>query len=1625
VWMSTVCETAPSLNAPPDRVPAIQPVVTRAQSLPFADLSWENFERLCHRLVSLQASVEHAARYGRQGDRQEGIDIFGRLFDGRYHCLQAKRHKSYGAADLRAAVDLFLGGDWAEQASRFTLATQASLQSTAVQKEIEVQDRRLKARGISFTALSGDQLTDALRTHPVLVDDFFGRSWVEALLGPDIAASVGERLDGAAFASVWSQLGRVYDAQFHAIDPGSFGSIADIDHRQALTLLERFHKPDILVREIAPISERLDMVSRDAVPPGPTGASERQAAIGDSTRQYSTLDNLRTRRLELAVWLRDGEQLVVTGEAGSGKSTLLRVIALDLLHDQSHFPELARRWGRHIPIYVPFARWSSEIARDGAQVGIKELVRRSLQPVLTKSLVDLLDRAIDERRILLLIDGLDEWRDEQAARSTLKSLVTLVEAHGIPTIVSGRPRGISQIGALPSAWKRGSIAPLSRPQQSAIARSWFDRYAPGTAAHSAAIRTDRFMAELARDGNLAQLAATPLLLIGAVTLALRGQILPRTRHDVYDELVKILLEVHPDRRATAAGDIRSRFQFAGDAEQRRAALARLAFAVRQTQPAGALEVTRARKIIGDFLASSEGFELARAEALAAAREILSINSETQGLLVERAPKEVGFVHASFEEYLCGEHIAGWPFARIEDFVRAHCGDGRWRSVIANLLGATRRRDEFTRLVEIIEAPEQDELRRFNKAGVLGDVAFGSAQRSPAVARRLAAQTLDRVEQEDWPLARRDALATVLKGLSDPLTDRERDDRLLRWAPARAAHRASLVAQLGRWKGGDDLRRTLWQVLHDEDAGVQRSAAAAFASAFANDPAALRQLLDGIAVSISLPASIAMLESLALGWKEDPQAKALFAQALDSSSTEMRLIGALGQAEGGNRSERLRDEALRAHNFWSEVSYPHRELAGLMLLKFWPDDDELIKGALQRASGNYQSPWEHDVAVAYLLESRTDRADIRAWVLDQLGKQFPFNVMNDERAWSQVGRLAREHPEIRAAANEYWLEPEHRIIGMHKIRFYVEHVADEEIARMLIDVMREKAGFDQHWAVLSLLTGWGRDDPLIKPALDELLSWTDERLVNLAALLPELIADKTEARARLLGIAKIPCVRADLVARGLELCGCGPDDDVAVKTILSVANGAPAFEPSSMLFRTFSTHPAVRALAVAKMKELEAPLAAIAAGYEQDDELRPLLLRVAAPLPADLRAQIVEVAAVAGQGTILEQLLAEWPLEQDNDLRVRMAIAHYESLVAAGSESEAVPELLARAVALGPAFEGQRAAALAGLTVVGELKALERIEDRGKPVRLTIGSFTDSIPTLERLICARFADFQQAFGDSLASRFDELRGGSTLPGILSEAPAASPHARAAFLALAEQGEMPLSAKALRALAAERPRSELLLERCFDFFARRHQDNRAASENGEVGLILRANFPGDQAIAGRLADQFARTRSTPIGLALAIHSPGAAILADAIDTHQLGQDFGDWAMAIHVAAEIAAAGPFQSLVEAMLTRRWRSRFDAQAIINIAVQDRLQNDVTLQEAFTARLDVLADPTVSASAARFLAAAGRFNADARAKALAMLADLRRGQSLPQAAYDALSDRWRTTREIFLDAVYGGLETA
>lgn len=76
---------------------------------------------------------------------------------------------------------------------------------------------------------------------------------------------------------------------------------------------------------------------------------------------------------------------------------------------------------------------------------------------VSDALLVLILRCLDEQKALLLIDGLDEWFDESAARSTLALLTTFIKTKGLPAILTGRPRGLARLGALDPIWLGGAV----------------------------------------------------------------------------------------------------------------------------------------------------------------------------------------------------------------------------------------------------------------------------------------------------------------------------------------------------------------------------------------------------------------------------------------------------------------------------------------------------------------------------------------------------------------------------------------------------------------------------------------------------------------------------------------------------------------------------------------------------------------------------------------------------------------------------------------------------------------------------------------------------------------------------------------------------------------------------------------------------------------------------------------------------------------------------------------------------------------------------------------------------------------------------------------------------------------
>ena len=95
-------------------------------------------------------------------------------------------------------------------------------------------------------------------------------------------------------------------------------------------------------------------------------------------------------------------------------------------------------------------------------------------------------------------------------------------------------------------------------------------------------------------------------------------------------LVAILVETHPEHRATAAGDTKARFIHIPDAEDRRAALGRLAFVARSASGGGTYDIKEARRTIRDYLADPITFAYSVERAQNAASEMLAVNAETVG-----------------------------------------------------------------------------------------------------------------------------------------------------------------------------------------------------------------------------------------------------------------------------------------------------------------------------------------------------------------------------------------------------------------------------------------------------------------------------------------------------------------------------------------------------------------------------------------------------------------------------------------------------------------------------------------------------------------------------------------------------------------------------------------------------------------------------------------------------------------------------------------------------------------------------------------------------------------------------------------------------------------------------------
>jgi hypothetical protein len=1408
----------------------------------------------------LNGDITHCQLYGVRGQDQQGIDLYA-LPRGQssYRVYQCKREEDFTAGKIKKAVTAFLAGQWVPRTAVFVLCTKEPLTERKRADEIEAQRAVLAGRGIEFESWDSVQLSARLKDHPRLVDDFFGRHWAEAFCGADAVTAFGTRLDAAAVSEFRTRLGAFYTRVFETHDPGlAIGPSGTPG-------------PGLRVRYVIP--DVLEYRSDDRASGNHDGAEKRLNEPEKADQPPGgQAEPTRERRPALA-WVTATANTVLLAPPGGGKSSFLRFIALDLLDPTPRQPALVERWGTHLPVWLSFSWWTRQIAERGADCSLTDVLRQWLHSWDEDRLWPLVERALDDDRLLLLVDGLDEWADENAARIALARLQVFVTGRQVPSVAVSRPHGFHRIGVRPRDWQIAELAGLSLDQQRELARHWFLHLestrqaleALDQVARRAATETDALMAEVGAVTDIATLAENPLLLTLLIYHRMHNVRLPQSRFRAYESLVNHLIEVHPRRRESAANAPAAGGGLTG--EEVRQTLSSLAIHILSEDGAGAIEIEDAVRHVAAFLSDPEaGLGLEPSRGRREARVVVEVGENALGLVVRHAPTRIGFLHRTFLEYLAAVHLSRLPAEEVLATVERRAIDPLWREVVLGVFHGTRRPREVEALVACIRRLKDEALpnERLTLETLLAEIAFGEVACPPRLAQELAQDAFSVVETGSRMTHREALLGHVLRGLTSTRVGDLVRDRIRGWFPCWFRWRASVFEEMGRWPADPAVTACLWRGLHDEEPQVRKAAGLSLARVGAGDDD-----LGGRVVTLARTAGEPLTRAAALaawgeGWPHLGALNAVADEARGSASPEVRLEGIRRRiGRGRHGSEDREDLFLLAARGTDVERHWRRDIPGL-LIRGWPGDlsvrdrclDILRRPEPIPYRGDEETAWRtllvgfpQDSAVAVLIGERLD------------GVHAFWHLVHDVEGWELVARNFCRNERLAPILDEWLARSDDD--GWALAWGSAAAGTPAAKARLLASLSDPKALL--WWTGLGLVEGWG-NDPEVSEAFRRLLVIDPRRAGQMAHLYPRLIPDRAECRAQLLSLLRDrEFDRHEFAMRGLvELGGPTPDTEVvdAVLELRERGVGIPLFFREGCYFPLIRHHHAdarVRRLALSEFADPEPGYSAIAAAAANDAELRGQLLERLTPLPAPLRMSIAErLPRESPDRFLVLERLGLYRREENAEVKCQAALSYWTTVKAAGLPTDAqLGELARDIVCYGLDHEEQRQAAFCGLTTLNRLDLMAGVQERHGDDRLcAIHLWTDYARTnvpLARCILANWDAITAAFGDETCRRLNHRKDGwLALWNYLAPHADGFPLARESVLRFLESRPPgSVASGVLRFLGRIVPRSRPLLDYCL---AALHIGDDETDPIGHEALVaaelLGTNFRGDQDILDRL-------------------------------------------------------------------------------------------------------------------------------------------------------------------------------
>jgi hypothetical protein len=1382
---------------------------------------------------------------------------------------QCKNEGNFSAAKIRSAVKRFRDGKWLGKADTLVLCSREDFSEAKRADEVESQATSMKEVGVTFIPWDGFQLSLKLKELPSLVDDFFGREWVSRFCGNDAALRLKNRLDAFQVAEFRRRLSTFYKHVFNSHDPG-LPALTTPTNENPLPLEQRFVLPDIddvrVVNKGQHLSES-DLRTPDGEQPfGPAaGGFQRRRPQPRRVVSYE-------HRRSIEPWLCGNPRSVILGGPGSGKSSLLRFLVADLLSDEPHLQSLAERWGTYLPIWVPFAFWTKRIAESPTNdASLNEAIQGWLKSWDEEQLWPLVEQSLNDERLLLLVDGLDEHTTEETAGIALSRLQVFIAQRELPAVVTSRPHGFEKLGMQTAGWAVGPLSDFSISQQEQLIRIWFTRLrqnidASGTQDKEDLERTlnreiEAFQTDLLNSGDLRELAKVPLLLSLLIAHKFHHVQLPPSRFKAYESLIDYLIVTHPRRRRLAAAIHVPPIEL-NDAYMK-AVLAYMAFCVQENFINGIVDYKAARNFISEFLMDAEnGLGLNVAESRKLSQQILDIGESNLGLLVKRSQSEFGFFHRVFQDYLAAFHIATLDLTQQLAIVEAKCADPQWKEVILSLLHLTPRREDVRSFVSLIRKRKDTQIDQYAIDLLLGEIAFGDFGCSTNLIHELAEDAFTQIEIGSWLPQRERLLKHALDGLQSVRIKDLVKAKLRTWFPDRTHwKRKNVFPEMSKWDRDSDVVSCLWKGLYDEDITNMLSAAFALADLTTGD-AMMGDRVAQLAWNEVDPRirSVAM-RALQRGWPLHERLPLILSLARKSDHPELQLASICARVERGEQEERDRKQLLFMGSFGYGLDHNLRYDVACALARGWKNSAELKSDCLRAARSPADSSMaEKEVADVVLLTAFPQDNDVAAYFAEELNREyfrpeFIFTLAEQE-FFGTMSKNFKNHP-VLIPAVEKFLE-----LNLSKDRafFYLFDVAlvspTSNVKTLLLSAFEEFP----HLIAPVLLDAWGPNDAEIATVLREFAAGPASKACLIGKQIPRVMPDRHSAYNRLLALLQDPgCQDCSPVVEGLTSLGLADKNQEVVDAIFSRSNDDPVYAASSLI-KGYSLDPRVRQLAIKQFEDSFGCLDVIASVYGADRFFRALLIEAMSPLPISLRMIIAtKLGEMPASDEFSSSILGGFELESEKEVKVQASLNYHNCLWSSGRASEADVELLRnrlskRWIDLGGTLEASFCglAALKRLDIMRDLRLVDREESKVTVPISRIGQGPSS--AFLRTLLQNWGEAHAVFGEEFWGRFISHEGLNAAWEQLSLFADEYPEPRREALTFFESkkpGEERASLNVLAFIDRVAPHSRIMLDYGLSALAGTRSAPHYTSDEAEYAIqLLGKNFGGDDGVLKEL-------------------------------------------------------------------------------------------------------------------------------------------------------------------------------